>query len=67
MDSQIFISDDVAKSIRKDRAKLWKDHLKGIKEKSDVESAFVPWSVLAQILFKDRNCSKLKSLKLPDE
>ena len=65
--SQIFISDDVSKSIRKDRAKLRKDHLKGIKEKSDVKSALIPWSVPAQILFKDRKCSKLKSLKLPDE
>ena len=64
LDSQIFISDDVSKNIRKDRAKLRKDHLKGIKERSDVEFAFIPWSVPAQILFKERNCSKLKSLKL---
>lgn len=67
LDSQIFISDDVSKNVRKDRAKLRKDYLKGIKERSDVEFAFIPWSVPAQILFKDRNCSKLKSFKLPDE
>ena len=67
LDCQIFISDDVSKNVRKDRAKLRKDYLKGIKERSDVEFAFIPWSVLAQILFKDRNCSKLKSFKLPDE
>ena len=66
-DSQIFISDDVSKNVRKDRAKLRKDYLKGIKERSDVEFAFIPWSVPAQILFKDRNFSKLKSFKLPDE
>ena len=28
---------------------------------------FISDDVLAQILFKDRNCSKLKSFKLPDE
>ena len=67
LDSQIFISDDVSKNVRKDRAKLRKDYLKGIKERSDVEFAFIPWSVPAQILFKDRNFSKLKSFKLPDE
>ena len=67
LDSQIFISDDVSKNVRKDRAKLRKDYLKGIKERSDVEFAFIPWSVWAQILFKDRNCSKLKSFELPDE
>jgi len=67
LDSQIFISDDVSKNIRKDRAKLRKGYLKGIKERSDVEFAFIPWSVPAQILFKDRNCSKLKSFKLLDE
>ena len=67
LDSQIFISDDVSKNVHKDRAKLRKDYLKGIKERSDVEFAFIPWSVPAQILFKDRNFSKLKSFKLPDE
>ena len=66
LDSQIFITDDVSKNVRKDRAKLRKDYLKGIKKRSDVEFAFIPWSVPAQILFKDRNCSKLKSLKLPE-
>ena len=60
------ITDDVSKNVRKDRAKLRKDYLKGIKERSDVEFAFIPWSVPAQILFKDRNCSKLKSFKLPE-
>ena len=62
LDSQIFISDDVSKNVRKDRAKLRKDYLKGIKE-SDVDFAFIPWSVPAQILFKDGNCSKIKILQ----
>lgn len=42
LDGQIFISDDVSKNVRKDRAKLRKDYLKGIKERSDVEFAFIP-------------------------
>ena len=35
LDSQIFMSDDVSKNrdVRKDRAKLQKDYLKGIKER----------------------------------
>ena len=53
LDSQIFVSDDVSKNVRKDQAKLRKDYLKGIKERSDVKFAFIPWSVPAQILFKD--------------
>ena len=61
LDSQIFITDDVSKNVRKYQAIP-----KGIKERSDVEFAFIPWSVPAQILFKDRNCSKLKSFKLPE-
>ena len=67
LDSQISSSDNVSKNVRKDRAKLRKDYLKGIKERSDVEFVFIPLSVPAQILFKDRKCSKLKSFKLPDE
>ena len=42
IESQIFISDDVSMSARKHRAKLRKDYLKGIKERSDVEFAFIP-------------------------
>ena len=67
LDNQIFISDDVSKNARKERAELRKSHLKGIRERDDVEFAFIPWSVPAQILFKEKNCSKLKSFKLPDE
>ena len=38
LDSQIFISDDASKNVRKDRAKLRKNYLKGIEEKSDRRS-----------------------------
>ena len=50
LDSQIFISDDVSKSVRKDRAKLRKDYRKGIKERSDVEFAFIPLSIRVYLM-----------------
>ena len=52
-DSQIFISDDVSKSVRSERAKLRRDHLKQLKEREGVQFAFIPWSVPAQILYKE--------------
>ena len=60
------LSDDVSKSVRNDRAKLRKDYLKEIQEK-DVEFAFIPWSVPAQILFKKVSTTKLSSFKLPTD
>ena len=54
-DSQIFISDDVSKSVRSKRAKLRRDHLKQLKEREGVKFAFIPWSVPAQILYKETN------------
>ena len=44
-ESQIYISVDVLKLVRNNRAKQQKDYFKEIKEKEDVESAFIPWSV----------------------
>ena len=41
LDSQIFIPDDVSKNVRKERAELRKSHLKGIRERDDVEFAFM--------------------------
>lgn len=64
-DCQIFISDDVTKSVRKDRAKLRKDYLNEIKQREEVEFAFIPWSVPAQILYKKTSSTKLSSFKLP--
>ena len=55
LDSQIFISDDVSKNVR--RPSFEKDYLKGIKERSDVEFAFIPWSVPAQLKF----CSRIET------
>ena len=66
-ESQIYISDDVSKSVRNDRAKLRKDYLKEIKEKEDVEFAFIPWSVPAKILYKKVSTTKLSTFKLPTD
>ena len=66
-ESQLYISDDVSKSVRNDRAKLRKDYLKEIKEKEDVEFAFIPWSVPAQILYKKVSTTKLSTFKLPTD
>ena len=66
-ESQIYISDDVSKSVRNDRAKLRKDYLKEIKEKEDVKFAFIPWSVPAQILYKKVSTTKLSTFKLPTD
>ena len=66
-ESQIYISDDVSKSVRNDRAKLRKDYLKEIKEKEDVEFAFIPWSVPAQILYKKVSSTNLSFFKLPTD
>ena len=65
--SQIYISDEVSKSVRNDRAKLRKDYLKEIKEKEDVEFTFIPWSVPAQILYKKVSTTKLSTFKLPTD
>lgn len=66
-DCQIFISDDVSKVVRKNRAKLRKDHLNEIKAREGVEFAFIPWSIPAQILYKENTSTKLKSFKLPTD
>ena len=65
-DSQIFISDDVSKAVRSERAKLRKGHLKQLKERG-VQFAFIPWSVPAQILYKETDSESLKSFKIRHE
>ena len=66
-ESQIYIFDDILKSAHNDRAKLRKNYLKEIKEKEDVELAFIPWSVPAQILYKKVSTTKLSTFKLPTD
>ena len=63
-DCQIYISDDVSKTVRSRRAQLRRDHLPHYKEKENVEFAFIPWSVPAQILYKVSGEAKLKSFQL---
>lgn len=63
-DSQMFISDDVSKADRSERAKLRKDNLKQLKEKEGVQFAFIPWSVSAQILYKETNSDGLNSFEI---
>ena len=63
-ESSIFISDDVSKRVRMERAELRKNHLPNIKERENVLYAFIPWSVPAQILYKEDGTEKLKSFSL---
>ena len=65
-ESQIYIYQMTYRLVHNDRAKLRKDYFKGIKEK-DVEFAFIPWSVPAQILYKKVSTTKLSSFKLPTD
>ena len=64
--SQLFISDDVSKTVRMERAKLRKDFLPAVKAKTKVQFAFIPWSVPAQILYKEDGAERLKSFQLPE-
>jgi len=65
-DSPIFISDDVSKSAREDRGTLRIFYLADIKAKPNVIFAFIPWSIPAQILYKEEAADKLKSFMLPN-
>ena len=38
-----------------------RDHLKQLKEREGVQFAFIPWSVPAQILYKETDSEGLKS------
>ena len=64
LDSQIFESDDVLKKVRNQRNELRNEHLQDIKEREEVEFAYIPWSVPTQILYKERGEGRLKSYKL---
>ena len=63
--SQLFISDHVSKTVRMERAKLRKDFLPAVKAKTKVQFAFIPWSIPAQILYKEDGAERLKSFQLP--
>ena len=63
-EASLFISDDVSRKVREDRKKLKENHLDAIRAREDVEFAFIPWSVPARILFKNKDTDKLKSFSL---
>ena len=65
--TQLFISDDVLRAVCKERAKLRKDYLPAVKAKTNVQFAFIPWSVPAQVLYKEDGSEKSKSFVLLKE
>ena len=65
-DFSVFISDDVSRRVRIERAELRKSHLPLIKERENVLFAFIPWSIPAQILYKEDGTDKLKSFTLSE-
>ena len=64
MGYKIYISDDVSKHVRNRRAQHRREYLDSFKKRSDVEFAFIPWPVPAQIFYKLSREDKLKSFKL---
>ena len=65
--SQIFVSDNVSKSVWSVRAKLGKDHLKQLKERKGAQFTFIPWSVPMQMLYEETYSESLKSFKIGHE
>ena len=63
--TQLFISDDVSRAIRKEQAKFRKDYLPAVKAKTNVQLAFIPWSVPVQVMCIEDSTEKLKSFILP--
>ena len=59
--ANLYISDDVSKSVREQRKKLKERHLNEIRGREDDQFAYIPWSVPARIIFKLNGESKLKS------
>ena len=58
--SSLYISDDVTKDVREQRTKLKEKHLKNLRQRDEVQFAYVAWSVPAKILYKLKSrCLKL--------
>ena len=62
----VFKSDDVSRRVHMERAELRKNHLPQIKERENVLFSFIPWSIPAQILYKEDGTDKLESFLLPE-
>ena len=50
--SSLYISDDVAKEVREQQKKLKEKHLMNLRQRDDVQFAYVVWSVPASYLEK---------------
>ena len=59
----LFISDDVTKDVREQRKKLKKKHLMNLRQRDDVQFAYVAWSVPAKILYKLKDNPVLKAVQ----
>ena len=59
----LYISDNVIKDVREQRKKLKEKHLKNLRQRDDVQFAYVAWSVPAKILYKLKDNSALKAVQ----
>ena len=66
-EANLYICDDVSKSVREERKKLKEKHLGEFREREDVHFAYIPWSVPARIIYKVNGESKLKTFYLQAE
>ena len=61
--SSLHISDDVTKEVREQGKKLKGKHLKNLRQRDDVQFAYVAWSVPAKILYKLKDNPALKAVQ----
>ena len=61
--SSLYISDDVTKDVQEQRKKLNERHLKNLRQRDDVQFAYVAWSVPAKILYKLKDNPVLKAVQ----
>ena len=61
--SKLYISDDVTKEIREQRKLLKEEHLKTLREREDVEFAYVPWSIPVRIIYRVKDQSGVKVIQ----
>ena len=64
LEVNLYISDDVSKSVRDNRKKLKERHLEEFRQREDVEFAYIPWTIPACILYKVQGESRLHSFFL---
>ena len=59
----LFISDDVTKDVWEQRKKLKEKNLINLRQRDDVQFAYVAWSVPAKILYKLKDNPVLKAVQ----